>query len=221
MIEFLDRIRGHGIKARLLNPYDAVWDARLGVHTFGYHPASGTQGESDWRLHYTPTPYRDIFRLLRMVGISKDDVFVDLGAGLGRAVFAASWLGADRSVGIEIVPDLRQRAEENRKRSRLADRGVEFICAHALDYQHIDTSVLFMFHPFGGDIMQQVLRGMAEARAGKNARRLRIIYMNPVFDHVLEESGWLERIERVLPPQRWLSTANAYVVTLWQSKPSR
>src|SRR5947209_14416336 len=77
-----ERLRGHGIKTRLLNPYDAFWDWKLGVHTFGYHPASGKQGDSDWQLHYTPTPYADIFRLLRMVELGPDDVFVDLGGGL-------------------------------------------------------------------------------------------------------------------------------------------
>src|SRR5262245_52502887 len=116
----LGRIRGNGIKSRLLNPYDALWDARLGIRTFGYHPAIGIQGKSDWRLHYTPTPYSDIFNLLRVVKLNEDDIFVDLGSGLGRAVFAASRMGAARSIGIEIVQDLFERAEENQRRSRLA-----------------------------------------------------------------------------------------------------
>ena len=217
----LERLRGHGIKSRLLNPYDAIWDARLGVRTFGYHAASGTQGESDWRLHYTPTSYSDIFRLLRIVDLAKDDVFVDLGSGLGRAVFAASRLGAGRSIGIEIVPDLCERAEDNRRRSRFAARNIKFICTHALNYQHCDTTVLFMFHPFGEDTMQQVLCDIKAARTGRTAPRLRIIYMNPVFDRVFEQSGWLERIARVPPRSRWLASANSYVVSLWRSVPSK
>src|SRR5262245_19834985 len=40
MIPLLIRFRGHGMKARLINPRDALWDWKLGVHTFGYHPAS-------------------------------------------------------------------------------------------------------------------------------------------------------------------------------------
>jgi SAM-dependent methyltransferase len=212
-----ERLRGLGIKSRLLNPYDAFWDWKLGVHTFGYHPARGTQGESDWQLHYTPTPYADIFRLLRMVDLGKDDVFVDLGAGLGRAVFAASWLGAKRSVGVEIVKDLCERAQQNVEGSRLVDRDIEFICTNALNYSHRDTTVLFMFHPFGEQTMRQVLREMGDAIADRTTQRLRIIYMNPVFDDVLEQSGWLRRIARVPRRPRFLSTANSYVVSLWQS----
>src|SRR4029079_11898688 len=107
------RFGGRGIKTRLLNPYDAYWDWRLGVHTFGHHPASGSEGESNWRLHYTPTPYSDIFQLLEMASLTEGDVFVDLGSGLGRAVFAASLMGARRSIGIEVVPDLCAKAAEN------------------------------------------------------------------------------------------------------------
>src|SRR5262249_948066 len=157
----------------------------LGVHTFGYHPARGRQGDRDWQLHYTPTPYADIFRLLRMVKLGPDDVFVDLGGGLGRAVFAASWLGAKRAIGVEIVEDLCAGAQQNLQGSQLTDRDIQFVCMNALNYQHRDTTVLFMFHPFGEQTMRQVLRDMENARADRT-QRLRIIYMNPVFDDALE-----------------------------------
>src|SRR5262249_1237162 len=183
-----------------------------------YHPARGKQGESDWQLHYTPTPYADIFRLLRMVNLGKHDVFVDLGGGLGRAVFAASWFGAKRAVGVEIVEDLCDRAQKNVRGSRLADHDIQFICTNALNYQHRDTTVLFMFHPFGEQTMRQVLRDMRNARGDRAAQPLRIIYMNPVFDDVLEQSGWLQCIAQLPRRRRFLSTTNSYVVSLWQSR---
>src|ERR1019366_10180781 len=149
MFTMLDRFRGKSYKDRLLNPHDEFWDRRLGVRTFGYHPAMGDPGDNDWRVHYTPTPYSDIFRLLRMVGLRSDDVFVDLGSGMGRTVFAASWLGARRAVGIEVVPELCDKAKQNHKQSRLASRDIEFICTNAQGYRNPDITVLFMFHPFG------------------------------------------------------------------------
>ena len=114
-----------------------------------------------------PTPYSDIFHLFRMVNLNEDDVFVDLGGGLGRAVFAASWIGARRAVGIEVVPDLCRKAIENLKCSRLIGRDIEFICNDALNYRHCGTSVLFMFHPFGEATMRRVLDDMKEARVGR------------------------------------------------------
>ncbi len=118
----LDRYRGQGYKDRLLNPHDEFWDRKLQVRTFGYHPGTGESSDKDWRVHYTPTPYSDIFRLLRMIELRSDDVFVDFGAGMGRAIFAASWLGVTRAVGIEIEQDLCDKARENYRRSRLVHR---------------------------------------------------------------------------------------------------
>src|SRR5690349_11676587 len=122
MLSFFNRYRGLGYKARLFNLGDAVWDRRLAVRTFGFHPAAGMEGDQDCRFHYEPTPYSDIFRLLKRVRLRKDDVFTDIGSGMGRAVFAASWMGARRSVGIEVVSDLCAKAIQNHRNSRLAGR---------------------------------------------------------------------------------------------------
>jgi SAM-dependent methyltransferase len=213
----LRRFAGWGIKTRLLNPYDAYWDWRLGVQTFGHHPASGSQGDSNWRLHYTPTPYSDIFQLLEMANLTEGDVFVDLGSGLGRAVFAASLMGARRSIGIEVVPDLCAKAVDNFKHSSLRGMNIEFICDDALNYRHHETSILFMFHPFGENTMRRVLHDINEARRERPAPELRIIYMNPVFDFVLEQTGWLERFKTMPPPHRSFSTSRSYVTSLWRS----
>ena len=84
----LNRFRGRGYKTRLLNPHDEFWDRRLGVRTFGFHPGTGNAGDPDWQVHYAPTPYSEIFRLLNLVDLSNEDVFVDLGSGMGRTTFA-------------------------------------------------------------------------------------------------------------------------------------
>ena len=59
MSRIIERYRGRGYKNRLLHPYDEFWDRRLGVRTFGYHPATGGAGDDDWRVHYQPTPYKE------------------------------------------------------------------------------------------------------------------------------------------------------------------
>ena len=83
-------LQGLNLRARLTQPADELWDRRLGVRTFGYHPATGGPGDREWYVHYIPSPYRDIFEVLRTAKLSPDDVFTDLGCGLGRVVFAAS-----------------------------------------------------------------------------------------------------------------------------------
>lgn len=214
----LARFRGQGYKTRLLNPHDEYWDRRLGIRTFGFHEGSGAQGEAVWNVHYTPTPYADILRLLRHAGLHKDDVFVDLGAGMGRAVFTAAWLGARRSVGVELIPELVAKAEANRARARQADRDISFVCTDATRYAFADMTMLFMFHPFGETTMEQVLRNIRASREAACTPPLRIVYINPVCDEVLAQSGWLRRIERLPPPdRRLLSTAGHHETSIWQS----
>ncbi len=215
MTDLLRRLRGTGYKERLLNPFDEFWDRRLGIRTFGYHPGSGQQGDAEWYLHYAPTPYRELFRLFCLFDLGPGDVFTDLGSGMGRAVFAASWMGAGRSVGIELVEHLSAKADENLARTKLKDRTVQFRCANALHVNLADATVLFMFHPFGEATMAQMLAQLHEARKKGDAPPLRIIYRNPVCNHVLEQAGWLRCLARVEGEGPPISTARKYQATLW------
>jgi hypothetical protein len=215
MTNLLRRLRGAGYKTRLQNPFDEFWDWRLGIRTFGYHPGSGQQGDAEWYVHYAPTPYRELFRLFRLVDLGPDDVFTDLGSGMGRAVFAAGWMGARRSIGIELVEVLSAKADENLARMILKSCDVQFRCANALDVNLSDATVLFMFHPFGETTMAQVLARLHEAREKGDAPPLRIIYRNPVCNHVLEQAGWLRCLARVEGEGPLISTAGKYQATLW------
>jgi SAM-dependent methyltransferase len=192
MLQSLKKLRGSGLKTRLLNPRDELWDQRLGVRTLGFLPAVGAPGSAEWQGHYVPTPYRKIIPALRHVGIGPDDVFVDLGSGLGRTVFAASWLGARRAVGVEIDAALTAAARTNLDRTRLRGRDIEFLCLAAQEYDFADATLLYMFHPFGAGTMEAVIRRLEKALE-ERPRSLRIVYENPVNAAVLERSEHLER----------------------------
>lgn len=214
----LSALRDRNLSARLRQPADEYWDRRLGVSTFGYHPGSGAPGEREWYMHYTPTPYRDIFDVLAMAGLGGDDVFTDLGCGLGRAVFAASHLGARRAEGVELVPHLAQRAEGNRRGSRLRERDIAIFARNALDHDLSTTTLLYTFHSFGPEIMADVLDKARRDRRRANARHcLRIAYVNPVCEDVLRETGWLRHIGVRPEKRQWFSNALHYPTSLWES----
>ena len=202
---------GKGYQTRLLNPHDEFWDRRLGVHTFGYRPETGSGDKPNWQLHYTPAPYSSIFYSLQHAGLGRDDVFTDLGSGMGRVVFAASWMGAKQANGVEILSDLSETAEQNRRSSRLSDRPIKFTCANARDVDLSSTTVLFIFHSFGADTLVAVLHNFEKQR-GSNAR---IVYMNPVFNEVVKSQTWLKRGEIIKPPKRLISTTTNWEVAIW------
>jgi hypothetical protein len=183
-----------GLGARLRQPHDAWWDARLGVRTFGHAPAVGAVDDPHWRGHYATRPYAELFGLLRHVRLGPQDVFVDFGSGLGRAVFAASWLGAGRAVGVEIDADLCARAQRSHRRSRLAGRDIRFVCMPAQQFSSEVATVVYLLHPFGAGTLQQVADRLLSP-AGERSGPLRIVYHNPVHAEVLEACEGLVRME--------------------------
>ena len=211
-------LQGRNLRARLTQPMDELWDRKLRVSTFGYHPATGSPGDREWYIHYIPSPYRDIFDVLKTANLSKDDVFTDLGCGLGRVVFAASWAGARRATGVELVSWLADGAKENRRRCKLKSQDIEFFERNAVDHSFADTTLLYMFHPFGEQILAEVLeKARADRKAAGAMRPLRIAYVNPVCEKVLAESGWMRRtLEAEAKPQRF-SSAHHYVTSFWES----
>lgn len=211
-------IRGRNLKRRLTQPLDEWWDRRLRVQTFGYHAGSGQPGDHEWFMHYEPSPYSQVFQNLKQAGLTSNDVVTDLGSGLGRVVFAAAWAGARRAEGVELIPALTEAAEANYARSNLKDHDIRFMCSDARKHDFSETSVVYMFHPFGHAIVEEVLQKVRSDRKKlQNPRPLRVIYVNPVANNVLEDSGWFRHITTNPAKPRKLSNVGLYDVSFWQS----
>jgi SAM-dependent methyltransferase len=75
---------------------------------------------------YVPTPPEVVTEMLKLAGVTKDDVVYDLGSGDGRIVIAAAKEFGARGVGVEISPKLVAEARANAERAGVADR-VRFV----------------------------------------------------------------------------------------------
>lgn len=81
------------------------------------------QGEKRPDVHYVPTPPEVVDEMLRMAGVTKNDIVYDLGSGDGRIVItAAKKYGIRRGVGIDIDPERIREARENAQREGVSDR---------------------------------------------------------------------------------------------------
>jgi SAM-dependent methyltransferase len=212
-------LKGRNLKARLTQPVDELWDRRLGVRTFGFHKEEGVFGEKDFISPYVPHSYRQIFAGFEAAGLGQEDVFTDLGCGLGRPVFAAAHWGVKRAIGVDIIPELIEGAKASLAHSRLRDRDIAFVCANALEYSLADTSVLYCFHALNPHILSSVLARTRRERAGMAAPpRFRMIYVNPVYDEeVLAASGWLRRTAHLPAREESFSSIAAYATSIWES----
>ncbi len=137
-------------------------------HLIGYH-ASGTE---------------PILQALWEAPVTDQDVFVDLGSGLGKVVLLARKLTGATARGIEIQPELVRRAR------RIAARlGIDALFEHA-DVREADLAegtVFYLYDPFTGPVLAAALERLRDV-----ARRHPIVVCALGVD--LERvAPWLER----------------------------
>ena len=137
-------------------------------------------------IGYVPTPARAIFTLLAHVNLHAQDVFYDLGAGLGRLPLLVGLLTSAQARGIEIEPAYCHFAQQRAQRLNLSQ--VSFINQDARDADYTDGTLFFMYTPFTGRLLQQVLDKLGdEART----RHITLAAYGPCTLHV-ERQRWLQ-----------------------------
>ena len=135
-------------------------------------------------MGYHASAAAPIAQMLREVPVTSSDVLVDLGAGLGKvALLARLWTGA-RVRGIELQASLVTRARDAAARVGL---DVDFVCDDARAAALDDGTVFFMYAPFTGPVLREVL-----ARLENVARTRRITVCTLGID-VDREAPWLVR----------------------------
>ena len=133
------------------------------------------------RADYVPSPWHVLPRALRYLGVSDRDVFVEFGCGRGRVVHQAAMRPFRRVVGVEISPVLAEAARRGlaARRHQHRCRDVEIVVADVTAFRvPDDLTIGYLFHPFGGETFESVLRGIVES-IDRNPRRVRLIYVLP------------------------------------------
>jgi SAM-dependent methyltransferase len=178
--------------------FERYYEWRYHIESSGYI-APGDLGMRDEEFHgYEGTDYRSLNGLMRRLSITKDDVFLDLGAGKGRALIVAATRPFKRVIGVEISPELATIALRNveRARPRLRCQDIRVVTADVTAYRvPDDTSVAFVFNAFHGNVLLRVLANL-KASFDQAPRRLRVVFVNPHHIDALAEralEGWLVR----------------------------
>ncbi len=77
-------------------------------------------------VSYVSTPEEVVVEMLKMAGVTPEDIVYDLGCGDGRIVITAAKVFGARGVGVDIDPSLIRRSNENARKAGVTDR-VKFI----------------------------------------------------------------------------------------------
>lgn len=134
---------------------------------------------------YQKTPARVVFELVRRAGLGPRDVFFDLGSGMGQVATLVSLLSGATAIGVEFEPAFCAYAQARADALGLAQ--VTFLHQDARRADYTAGSIFYMYTPFEGAMLQQVLGRLRErARRGP----IRLATYGPCTATVARQ-GWL------------------------------
>jgi SAM-dependent methyltransferase len=137
-------------------------------------------------VYYQKTPARMVFELVEKSGFTKEDVFFDLGSGLGQVAILVNLLTGISVKGIEFEPAFYEYARDCAMELNLFN--VTFINVDARKADYSEGTVFFMFTPFRGEMLQEVLDLL---RKESLLRKIKIITYGPCTAQVALQS-WLD-----------------------------
>jgi len=137
-------------------------------------------------VFYQPTPVRHILHLIAATALAEDDVFVDLGSGLGHVPLLVSMVTGVQSLGIEVQAAYVASARECAQSLRLSR--VRFISQDARATDLSSGTVFYLYSPFNGSILTAVLSAL---RMEGTRRPIKICSLGPCTRTIANET-WLK-----------------------------
>ncbi len=167
--------------------YDEIDMLTNGLLEVSSVPAEPEERDGDM-IYYQPTPTRIIMKLIDKLHPTHEDTFYDLGSGLGHVPIVVNLLTGIRTKGIEIERAYCRYSLERLKKLGLSN--VEFINADARNVDYHDGTIFYMYTPFRGEILRQVL---SKLEALSERRPIRICTYGPCTLQVAKQN-WLQPI---------------------------
>ena len=141
-------------------------------------------------IFYQPTPARIVLEMVERMDFRPDDLFYDIGSGLGQVAILVHFLTGIRTKGVEIEPAYWGYARRCAKRLNLSP--VQFISGDARAADYADGSVFFLYTPFVGEMLDQVLERLRQL---STQRRIRLCTYGPCTLQVARQR-WVEPLDQ-------------------------
>ncbi|MGH9560170.1 MAG: class I SAM-dependent methyltransferase [Terracidiphilus sp.] len=196
---------GLAVKDGLIrHPFDLEFGTRTSGLIAGRHLNGGHRTDRHVTAYYAiaPSVFQGILvRWRRCKPIAPIDAytFIDLGAGMGRALLLAADYPFRAVLGIEQHPTLASIARRNLARWRAAGRismPTRVHCRDAINFPlPSGPCLIFLFNPFGAPVLRRLLRQWKE-NAGRRSGPIDILYVNDEQKSVLACEPGFERLYR-------------------------
>jgi SAM-dependent methyltransferase len=184
------------------HPFDEEFGVRTSGLVAGRHLKSGHLHDHYATAYYgvAPSVFRALLRRWQKSrpGWPLEDVsFIDVGAGMGRAMLLAAELPFRQVVGVELNPTLTRIGRKNLAVWRASERAqtpMRLLCGDAVEFRLPEGPCLaLLFNPFGAPVMRRLLAAWKKALAVQD-RRFDILYVNNEQERVLERQAGFERL---------------------------
>jgi SAM-dependent methyltransferase len=134
------------------------------------HPVPEETNEREPEMvFYQKTPARLVFQLAAVAQLKPGDIFYDIGSGLGQVTILMHLISGAECRGVEYEPAYHAYAQACAAQLNLTH--VQFINADARQADFSDGTVFFLYTPFMGVLLQQVL-DLLQQQAQKRPIRL-------------------------------------------------
>jgi SAM-dependent methyltransferase len=196
-----------GLAARdglIRHPFDLEFGVRTSGLIAGRHLQAGHPHDRHVTAYYAiaPSVFQGIlvrWRQCRPIACIDAYTFVDLGAGMGRALLLAAEYPFRAVVGVELHPTLARIARRNLALWRAAGRTRVPMRVHSRDAADFPLPpgpcLIFLFNPFGAPVLRRLLRVWKQNFADR-AGQLDILYVNDEQKNVLACEPGFERLFR-------------------------
>lgn len=184
------------------HPFDIENGVRTSGLIPGRHLKSGHSNDRHATSYYgiAPSLFASLvqrWRRSKPAAPMAQTTFVDIGAGMGRAMLLAAEMPFREVIGIELNPALVRIARRNMTAWRKMERArtaMRLVCGDASDFEFpAGPCVVFLFNPFGPVVLRSLLRKIARSFS-KRAGELDVLYVNNEQDFVLERQRGMVRL---------------------------
>jgi SAM-dependent methyltransferase len=184
------------------HPFDLEFGVRTSGLIAGRHLVCGRPNDRHATAYYgiAPSVFRSMlvrWRRCRPVAPIDEFTFIDLGAGMGRAVLLAAEYPFRAVIGIELHPTLARIARRNMAVWREAGRArarMRLVCGDAVAFDPpAGPCVAFLFNPFGGPVLRRLLARWSRAFAGRKGQ-LDLLYVNDEQKHIIRQQRGFTRL---------------------------
>jgi SAM-dependent methyltransferase len=184
------------------HPFDLEHGVRTSGLIAGRHLKSGRRNDRHNTAYYgvAPSVFQGMvvrWRRTKPIAPIDEFTFVDLGAGMGRAVLLAAEYPFRAVMGVELNPTLLRIARKNVTRWRATGRAlapIRMMGGDVVDFKFpAGPCVAFLFNPFGAPVMRRVLMRLAEDFVGRQGQ-LDLLYVNNEQERVLERQRGFTRL---------------------------